>query len=87
MKLILFGGTKKSLPNVVKCVVKHSVNSIPDLGPTYQKMKISFRLQKGKVINKAIYSKVLVQVLLDLWLKIILKSLKVNLDVEAFSLL
>lgn len=37
MKLILFGGTKKLLPNVVKCVVKHSVDLILVFGPTYQK--------------------------------------------------
>ena len=37
-KLILFGGTEKLLPNVVRCVVKHSVDIKLVLGQTKAKI-------------------------------------------------
>lgn len=38
-KSILFGGTKKLLPNVVRWLVKHSVDSRLVFGPTCEKEK------------------------------------------------
>ena len=38
-KSILFGGTKKLLPNVVRWLVKHSVDSRFVFGPTCEKEK------------------------------------------------